>query len=139
MGPILLATDGSEYAQEAAKQAINLAADSDATLHVICVVDQRRFDDPALSSAELATIYAEDHAGVCVDAVVEMAAERNVPVEVDTPHGVPDKVILEYADEIGADTIVIGEHGEHDEHFCGVGKRVVNNSDRTVEVVSVDQ
>ncbi|WP_265111159.1 universal stress protein [Halosolutus halophilus] len=66
MGPILLATDGSEYARQAAKRAIELAEEREATLHVICVVDQRHFDDPALSSAELATIYAEDHAAVCV-------------------------------------------------------------------------
>jgi len=64
MGTILLATDGSADARQAAREALDLAEERDATLHVICVVDERRFDDPALSSAELATIYAEDHAVV---------------------------------------------------------------------------
>jgi nucleotide-binding universal stress UspA family protein len=135
MGTILLATDGSESAREAARQAIELAADRDATLHVICVVDQRRFDDPALSSAELATIYAEDHAAVCVQEVTEMAEDRTVQVEGDTRHGIPHEVILDYADEVDADTILIGEHGVHDEHFSGVRRKVVEESDREVRVV----
>jgi len=51
MGSILLATDGSEYARQAAKRALELAADRGVPLHVICVVDQRRFDNTALSVA----------------------------------------------------------------------------------------
>jgi nucleotide-binding universal stress UspA family protein len=135
MGSILLATDGSEYARVAAKRAIELAEERGATLHVICVVDQRRFDDPALSSAELATIYAEDHASVCVTEVTEMAEESDVSVEGDTRHGIPHEVILDYADEIDADVIVIGEHGSHEEHFSGVGQKVLEGSEREVRVV----
>jgi nucleotide-binding universal stress UspA family protein len=135
MGTVLLATDGSEYARRAAERAIDLAEERAATLHVICVVDQRRFDDPALSSAELATIYAEDHASLCVAEVTEMAGERDVPVEGDTRHGIPHEVILEYAAEVAADVIVIGEHGDHDEHFSGVGRRVTEQADRDVVVV----
>jgi nucleotide-binding universal stress UspA family protein len=135
MGTILLATDGSEDARRAAREAIDLAEERDATLHVICVVDERRFDDPALSSAELATIYAEDHAVLSVDEVIGMAADRPVTVEGDTRHGVPDEIILEYADEVDADTIVIGEHGDHEEHFSGVGRRVTDGTDRDVMIV----
>ena len=138
MGTILLATDGSEYARQAASQAIELAEGRGATLHVICVVDQRRFDDPALSSAELATIYAGDHAAVCVREVTEMAEERDVRVEGDTRHGVPHEVILDYAEEVDADVILIGEHGEHDEHFSGVGRKVLEGSDREVRVVEAE-
>jgi nucleotide-binding universal stress UspA family protein len=138
MGTILLATDGSEHAREAAREAIDLAADRGATLHVICVVDQRRFDSPALSSAELATIYAEDHAAVCVREVTEMAEEREVRIEGDTRHGIPHEVILDYADEVDADVVVIGEHGEHDEHFSGVGRKVLEESDREVRVVEAE-
>jgi len=135
MATILLATDGSEYARQAASRAIDLASDRAATLHVICVVDQRRFDDPALSSAELATIYAEDHASVSVAEVTEMADSRSVPVEGDTRHGVPHEVILQYAEEIDADAIVVGEHGDHEEHFSGVGRTVTERTDRDVIVV----
>ena len=135
MGVILLARDGGEYARRAAERAIDLAEERGEPLHVICVVVRRRFDDPALGSAELATIYAEDHAAVCVDGVVGMAEDRNVVVRGDTRHGVPHDVILEYAEEVDADVVVLGEHGDHDEHFRGVGRKVADLADRDVEVV----
>jgi nucleotide-binding universal stress UspA family protein len=138
MGSILLATDGSEYARKAAARAIDLAGERDAPLYVICVVDERRFSDPALSSAELATIYAEDHASVCVDEVRRMAAASDVDVEGDTRHGLPHEIILAYADEVDADRIVVGEHGDHEEHFSGVGRRVAEAADCEVVVVDGD-
>ncbi|MFA9418124.1 universal stress protein [Natrinema sp. HArc-T2] len=135
MGSILLATDGSEYARQAAKQAIELAADRGVPLHVICAVDQRRFDDTALSSAELATIYAADHAAICIEEVAEMAATEDVRVVGDTRHGSPHDVILEYADEVDAEIIVVGEHGDHTEHFSGVRRKLLEESDREVRIV----
>lgn len=139
MRTVLLATDGSEYAREAARRAIDLAETEGATLHVICVVDEQRFDESALSSADLATIYAEEHAVVCVNEVTDMAANRDVTVTGDMRHGVPQEVILTYADEIDADVIVVGEHGDHTQHFSGVGRRVDEQSDRDVIVVTASE
>jgi len=138
MTTILLATDGSEYARKAANEAIELAEEQEATLHVICVVDERRFDEPALSSAELETIYAEDHASINVAEVTSMADERAVTVEGDTRHGIPHEVILDYADEVDADLIIIGEHGDHEEHFSGVGRKVRDLADRDVMIVEAN-
>jgi nucleotide-binding universal stress UspA family protein len=135
METILVATDGSAYAHRAAREAIDLAARREATLHVVCVVDQRRFDDTALSAAELAGIYAEDHADLCVSEVTEMAEARDVRVEGDVRYGVPHEAILAYADEVDADVIVIGEHGEHEEHFSGVGRALRQRSAREIRVV----
>lgn len=135
MGAILLATDGSEYARHAARHAVEIAAEEDATLHVLCVVDQRKFNDPALSSAELATIYAEDHAVMTVADVASMATEYDVIVEGDTRHGVPHEIILDYAEMVDADTIVVGEHGDHDKHFSGVGRTVADQAGREVVIV----
>lgn len=138
MGSVLLATDGSEYAQKAAERAIELAKDRGTTLHVICAVDKRRFDEPARSSAELATIYAEDHAAICVDEVTEMAEGSDVNVKGVTRHGIPHEIILEYAAEVDADVIVIGEHGDHDTHFSGVGRRVTELADQDVLIVEAE-
>ncbi|MBV0923051.1 universal stress protein [Halomicroarcula limicola] len=135
MEHILLATDGSEYARAAAKHAIDRAKETGATLHVLCVVDERRFNEPALSSAELSTIYAEDHANMCVAEVSEMAAGSGVRVEGDSRHGLPHEVIVEYAADVGAETIVVGEHGSHDTHFSGVGRKVRELADCKVVVV----
>lgn len=135
MTAILLATDGSEYARVAARRAIDIAAEQDATLHVLCVVDKQRFDEPALSSAELATIYAEEHAALSVSEVAEMAAGTDVRVEGDIRRGIPHEVILAYADEVDANLIIVGEHGDHAVHFSGVGQTVTELADREVHVV----
>jgi nucleotide-binding universal stress UspA family protein len=136
MGTIVLATDGSDFANAAAETAIDLAKQSHDTLRVICVVDRAKFSEPALSSGELATIDAEDHAASCISEVAEMAAEEGVAVEGVTRHGVPQETILEYAGEVGADRIIIGEHGDHDRHFSGVGKKLSEAAETDVIVVS---
>jgi nucleotide-binding universal stress UspA family protein len=135
MDTILLATDGSEYARIAADRAIEIAAENDARLHVVCVVDRGKFSEPALSSAELETIYAEDHAAMCVADVAEMAAEYDVSVQGDTRHGIPHEIILAIAEDVDADLIVVGGHGDHTKHFSGVGEKTRQRSDREVLVV----
>ena len=95
MRTILLATDGSEDARGAATHALDLADTHGAELHVLCVVDQRRFDEPALSSAELAKIYAEDHADMCVNEVQDMYDGNTVRIRGETRYGLPHEVILD--------------------------------------------
>lgn len=141
MGNVLLATDGSEYARRAADRAIDLTADRDATLYVLCVVDRQKFDEPALSSDELATIAAEDYARECLEEITDTATEAGVPVVSEHRHGTPHETILEYADAVDADVIVMGEHGEHGEHgghLGGVGRTVAARADREVFVVGID-
>jgi nucleotide-binding universal stress UspA family protein len=134
MAGIVLATDGSEYADTAAREAIALAREHDTTLHVICVVDRRKYSEPTLSSAELTTIGAEDHADRCVATVAEMAGD-DITVDGVARHGIPHETILDYAAELDADYIVVGEHGDHEKHFSGVGRRLTELSDRDVLVV----
>ncbi len=136
MAGIVLATDGSEYAEKAGAQAIELAADRDVPLHVLCVVDRREFDETALSSGELACIQAEDRGHECVATVADEAEATGLDVTTTVCHGIPEDDIVEYADEIEADTIVIGQHGDHTVHLGGVGRRIEDNSTRETMVVS---
>lgn len=136
MATIMLATDGSDHARMAAERAVRLAEERGATLHVLCVVDRRKFNEPALSADELAAIVAEDHGFHCVQEVTKMAEGTGVTVEGDVRHGVPHEAILDYAEVVGAEPIVVGEHGEHTGHFGGVGRRVARLADREVLVVS---
>jgi nucleotide-binding universal stress UspA family protein len=135
MGSVLLATDGSDPARRAAERAIEMAADGDGRLDVLGVVDRRRCDQPALGAAELVTIYAEDEAATAVAEVREMAAGTGVVVEGDTRRGVPADVILDRAEAVDADAIVVGAHGDHGHHLSGVGRQVRRRSDREVVVV----
>lgn len=138
MEHVLLATDGSEYATKAADRAIDLAAERGSTLHVLSVVDRRKFDEPALSSDELATIEGEDRARECIESVIGLAEAAGVPAVHEHRHGIPQETILKYAEEVGAETIVIGEHGAHDDHCGGVGRRVAKSADREVIIAGTN-
>ncbi|MHB9285934.1 universal stress protein [Halobacteriales archaeon Cl-PHB] len=138
MRPILLATDGSEYADQAAARAIDLANERDVPLHVLCVVDKRVHSEPGLSSDELATITVEDEGHDCVATVSERASDAGITVEGDVRHGIPHELIEEYAEEIDAAAIVVGEHGEHDDHLGGVARAIEQDSPREVVVVSLE-
>ena len=138
MTSILLATDGSTHSRYAAEHALELAEEQGATLHVVCVVDERRFSNPALSAAELVTIFAEDHAHFCVKEVRQMAGDRELAIEGDIRYGRPEDVILEYAMEVGADTIVLGEHGDHEFHLSGVRTGILEQAEQEVVVVGAE-
>ncbi|WP_089698440.1 universal stress protein [Halogranum gelatinilyticum] len=135
MALILLATDGSVHSLEAARHAIDLATEGDHSLHVLSVVDSRKFDEPALSTGELATIDAEDHGYEHVSRIVTMATAAGISVDATTCHGVPHECILEYATDLDADRIVLGAHGEHREHLGGVGRQVEASASCAVDVV----
>lgn len=124
MGTVLLATDGSEDARQAADRAVTLAATRGVELRAIHVVDRRRFEEPALSTAELATIDAEDGATTLLREVTAVATERGVPAAAKLCHGIPHEEILDYADEVDAEAIVLGAHGDHAGHHPGVGRRL---------------
>lgn len=68
-----------------------------------------------------------------------MARGSGVEVEGTHRHGVPHELILEYADDVDAVTIVVGQHGDHTKHLGGVGRRVAEESDREVVVVEFEE
>ncbi|MFC6954583.1 universal stress protein [Halorubellus litoreus] len=136
MSTVLLAVDGSEHGQHAADRALEEANARNATLHCLCVVDRRVHAEPGLSTGELSTIEAEDRGHRFVDDVAETAQDRGVAVETAVKHGVPVDVILEYAREVSADLVFVGEHGDHDNHLGGVGRRVADAADCEVVVAT---
>lgn len=135
METVLLATDGSEHAARAADAAIDLAERRDAVLHVLCVVDRRKFAETALSSGEVSAVRAGDHAQHCVTTVAQRARDRGIYAVDTVRYGVPHREVLDYADAVDASAIVLGEHGGHDDHLGGVGRRVRRAADREVLVV----
>ena len=130
---ILVATDGSERARKAAEYAIDLAARYDATVHAIFVVDTHLLDEPALSTAELSVELIEDAGHGFLVEVEELAEERGVPFERRSAHGIPKYEIIDYADEVGADVIVMGSVGHTPGHRTGsVADHVFEHADQPV-------
>lgn len=130
---ILVATDGSDSANRALEQGLNLAGQYDATLHVISVVDTKRYGEPALSSAELVIEDLEDRAHDELADIEDRADNYGIEVMTKSCHGNPHDEIVVYADDIDADAILLGQQGISESHHIGsVANRVVKNTDRTV-------
>jgi nucleotide-binding universal stress UspA family protein len=136
---VLVPTDHSEGAERAVERALEIAQATDATLHVLYVLDENVYGDvPALGTDELYLDDLEREAASKLEDVAERAADRGVTAEAHTRHGTPHEEIVDYAAESGVDAIVMGRHGvgDHGSHHLGsVTDRVVRNTDLPVVVV----
>ena len=136
---ILLPTDGSDGIAEAAGHAGELAAQFDATVHVLSVVDTRnRFESPTGGLSDAAWTEAErERAETAIEKTVD-ALPDGVAVETSIVEGVPKTTILDVVAEEGMDMVVMGTHGRTglDHYLIGsVAEKVVRRS--PVPVVTV--
>jgi nucleotide-binding universal stress UspA family protein len=129
---ILLATDGSEDARLAARAAANLSEKTGAELHVVHawqsvphpVVDADYYEEGASRLLEVQTEFISDAGATVREAHLVM--------------GPPVDTILDLAEEIGADLIVVGGrgHGTLGRLILGsVSEGVVHHADRPVLVM----
>lgn len=110
---ILLATDFSPEAGRAERRAIEVAQKYGADLSIIHVVDYYPSMQLEGGLAMLPNIEerlnekAEEDMQACVKRLGFELKETHIG------HGPPKNVIIDYAEETGADLIVIGSHGRH--------------------------
>lgn len=114
---VLVPTDGSVGTAHVALQAIDLARQYGATLHVLHVID-----DPGLVSGEGAVDECRERGEQAVRRVEQIARVHDADATTELREGDPAETILAYADEIGADLIVAGTHGR-----SGVRRRVIGS------------
>jgi len=136
---ILVATDGSADANRAATHALEQAEQHDAELHAMFVVDTDRYAEPALSSTELETNEIEDWGNQELSGIAERGEQLGIAVSTRCCHGKPYLEIINYADEIDADLVVLGYHGHshaEGEQIGSVTDRVVQNAGRPVLVAA---
>ncbi|AKH97063.1 universal stress protein [Halanaeroarchaeum sulfurireducens] len=139
---ILVPTDGSPESLTAVDEAADLASALDADLVALYVVDTR--DYATLPETKWVTLAEElEQAGERALAKVEKRAdEHDVPVSTTVVRGVPHESILEYADEAGADAIVMSTHGRTgiDRFLLGsVTERVIRSADLPIVVVGAGE
>lgn len=136
---ILLPTDGSRGNDRAVEQAIGLAAQSDAQLHVLFVVEDIPYAPEMMDGqveARLREIGEE-----AISDIRQRADDAGVAVETALKDGTPHQSILDYAEKAEMDLIVMGTHGRSglDRYLLGsVTERVVRGADTPVLTVRVD-
>lgn len=109
---LLVAFDGSSHSMKALQQAVQLAEDNGSALYVLHV-----FQLPTLVMGEsyiTAPAQMEADAYRKAELILEQAMSFAGPLPDVTgllKYGRPPEVILEYADEIHADLIIVGSRG----------------------------
>ncbi|WP_435129756.1 universal stress protein [Halobaculum sp. D14] len=139
---ILIATNGGVASERAVGHAIDLAAERDATLHALFVVDEDAYS--AYSGDE----YVDGHEGpeygfqeLGEDTLAEVkrrCADAGVDFESHLVHGVPYETIVDVADDLSVDLVIAGSKRRPDAYRSLLGsvtERVVRLIDRPVMVV----
>ncbi len=112
MKTLVVATDGSSQAREALHHAFELAASTDAVVHVVHVApttEWAAFPGPVPPVRVPHTPDASDRAPL--DDAVELAADYRVPVKTELLTGNAVDEIVAYADAVDADLVVLGSRG----------------------------
>jgi len=138
---ILLPTDGSSATTEALEHAVTIAADQDATVQVLYVLDKRHYMAASEDSTDEIRRSLEEEAERAVDDARVRLEEEGIDCETATLEGVPHKTITDFATEQAVDLIVMGTHGKTGpERIATLGsttERVVKNADEPVLVVEI--
>ncbi|MFC6963069.1 universal stress protein [Halocatena marina] len=135
---VLVPVDGSNSANRAVERALGIAQKFDATVHTIFVVDTTRYGESTLSSSDLVLNDLETHGASLLEEVVDSGDDMGIEIVQQIRHGAPHQEIITYADEIGADAIVLGYQGQSHElagHIGSVADRVVRTAGRPVMIV----
>jgi nucleotide-binding universal stress UspA family protein len=114
---IVIAVDGSDEAEHAARRGLELAARLEAAVDVLHVVPRKslRLTQTAAEKAQL-----RDRGEAALSAIESLAAELDHPVSSRLVEGKPAAQISDYAASQNADLVVVGRQGK-----TGLGKRLL--------------
>ena len=135
-GPIVVGTDGSDTATSAVLRAIQLAKAFDQTLHIVHAAAPQQVSDKKLPAEFRGTVVSgQDNV---LDDVASRARSAGVKVEVHSVHGDAAEAILDVAEQVDADLIVVGNKGIGSAKRFVLGNipsKVVHNSPCSTHVV----
>lgn len=111
-GRIVIPTDGSRFAENAAETGFDLAESLGADVFIVCVVDTGplgavRLPGDTASAEESLTKEAHEY----VARLAERAEDRGIPATTEIREGTPVQELLEYTEEIDAELVVMGSRG----------------------------
>jgi len=110
---ILVATDGSDNAQRATGQAVDLARQSGAELHAVYVIETRTGYDNAIVDPDTVRENLREDGNAALTAVAS-AGEPEVSVVTSIREGVPHEELLSYSADEDIDLVVMGAKGRSD-------------------------
>lgn len=108
---IVIPVDGSEHAEKAAARGFEIASQQNANVHLICVADTGPLSGYQLPGERESAEDAITRQAASIISAVEEKAPSDVTVTTATPIGSAKSQIIKYADEVGADLIVMGSRG----------------------------
>lgn len=121
---VLIPVDGSEPASAAARFGMDLAAEHDATVHVLYVVEPVPMGEGGTGQV----IESMQEAGESiVSETAEQAEERGLTVVTTVNTGTAKREILDYAERNDIDLVVIGTHGR-----TGIGRYLLGSVTESV-------
>lgn len=123
---LLVPTDGSEAATDAAAHAYSLSERYDATVHVLAVVE-RSESASIVGQGEERLDALREHGSAATGRIVEEARSRDVDAVGAVEVGPPDRTILDYAADHDVDLIVMSTHGR-----SGVGRFLMGSTTERV-------
>ena len=135
---ILLPSDAGDASGRAVDQAVGLARETGAELHLLFVVEEVPHAPEMVEQSveeQLRSVGEDVLAGVR-----DRADRAGLSVESTVREGVPHVAIVDYADEVGVDVIVMGTHGRSglNRYLLGsVTERVVRTADVPVLTVRI--
>jgi len=116
LGRIVVGTDGSETATEAVKQATELAKAMSASLHIVSAYEPVPRDRLREESAEVPgdvahSVGPREDVNQVLDGAAQTARQAGVDTQTHPREGEPADALLDVADEVKADVIVVGNKG----------------------------
>ncbi|MFC7057545.1 universal stress protein [Halovenus salina] len=133
---ILFPVDDSEQAAAATDHALTVAAKHEATLHVLNVADTNQLSLARVQGDVVDALISEGERAV--EETADRARQQGVTTVTDVIQGQPYRSIIEYADNVDIDLIVMPTHGRRKlERFLmgSTTERVLRRS--TVPVLTV--
>jgi len=133
---LLTAYDGSDHGNAALARADELAEALSAEHHVILVAHVQSYQWTAMSNPYQIDLYAleEEHLN---EAYEKAKTGLKIPTTVVMRRGEPAREIIAYAEEVGADCIIVGSHKpELQDYLLGsTAARVVRHAPCSVHVL----
>ena len=134
---ILVPTDGSQTAKKALRSAVQVARQNDADLHVLHVIDEvPPTRNPGM--LEEKQKQQQEEAEQLVEDALSKVDTGEIRVHQAVRHGRPDEALLEYAEELDIDLVIMGRHGRSslDRWLLGsTTERVLRSSSLPVLVI----